>query len=867
MPPSLPLSLPIDPFLPEVTRSLAANPNLVLVAEPGAGKTTRVPPAIIHAGLLSDPHPALVMLQPRRVAARAAAERIAEEQHWTCGQEVGYHVRFERRITSTTRIRVLTEAILSRQLLSDPELSGIGAVLLDEFHERSIHSDLALALLREVQLSFRPDLKILVMSATLDAEPVAAFLGGAPILRVPGRVFPVDTQYQTPRPGTLPEQVATAVDSVLHHPGHILCFLPGAEEIRRTQRLLSNLSADADILPLHGTLPFEDQRRAVAPSPNRRKIILATNIAETSLTIDGVRVVVDSGLSRQTAFDPRRGLESLRLGKISKASAAQRAGRAGRTADGICLRLWSAKQHNELPDFDPPELRRIDLAPTLLTLLTWGVSDLTNFAWFEPPTPEATAQAIRLLQMLGAAQGKDHSLTATPLGQRMANLPLHPRLARLLIDAVDSNRAEEGATLAALLSERDLRLRDRTATFRDRRPTEISSSDLLPRLELLDYATKRNFHPSLEDDGIEPAAARQVARTKQELLSRLPPPSKTKRSDIPQDLLLSAYPDRVCLRRSSDPSAGLMVGNWGGHGGTGGGNGGGIGILLAPESSVRQGNFFLALDVREDDRSTARQATVSLAHAVELADLHHTFPHAFSRRTTCVYDPAKDKVVGRVQTLYYNLVLEESDDARVDDSAAASALADALLPQLDQLIASDESAANLFARIRLAAQHLKSDTPWPSPPWNRFREHLTHHLTGARRLSDFRPAAFLQSLLVWPLDRLLDEHVPTHFTVPTGNRIRIDYTPPPPTPPILPVRLQEMFGATTTPTICQGKVPLLLHLLSPGYKPVQITQDLVSFWKNTYEQVRKDLRARYPKHSWPDNPLTAPPVAKGRSSK
>jgi ATP-dependent helicase HrpB len=869
------LSLPIDAFLPDVVSRLrpptaassATCRNLVLVAEPGAGKTTRVPPALIRAdGLLPADHPAIVMLQPRRVAARAAAERIAEENNWTLGTEVGYHVRFERRLGPSTRIRVLTEAILSRQLLSDPELPGVGCVILDEFHERSIHCDLALALLREVQLSLRPDLIILVMSATLEAGPVSAFLGNAPILRVPGRTFPVTIEHTVPRGISKPLelQLADAVSTKLPEPGHILCFLPGAEEIRRGLREISRLPnlTDADtLLPLHGSLPFDEQRRAVSPlKGGGRKIILATNIAETSLTIDGVRTVIDTGLSRQIAYDPRRGLERLELGRISKASATQRAGRAGRTAPGTCVRLWSAKEHNELPDFDEPELRRIDLAPTLLTLLAWGVRDVEKFAWFEPPAPESVQAAVRLLEMLGAAQRDTDDragLRVTALGRRMSSLPVHPRLARLLVDAEDAGRPDEGALLAAMLSERDFRRRDTSLRHRDRGPRELADSDLTPRLELLDYIQRRNFHPSLEDDeGIDLNLARQILRTRDELKTRSGRRPATNRQSN-RDLILPAYPDRVCLRRTTDPSGstGLMVG--------------GVGVVLDPESAVRHSPLFLALDARQDDRTAARQASISLAHAVTLEDLQATFPESLRRVSSCIYDEAKDKVVGRLQLRYHDLVLEEKDDAKVDDETAAEALAAALLPRLADRLARDDAAQNLLARLTLARTHLASpDHPWPGPDLSVYREELTRSLLGTRRLADFQPADFLRSLLPWPLPQLLDEHVPPTFTVPTGNRIRIDYTPiTTGQNPVLPVRLQELFGQTTTPSICRGKIPLTLHLLSPGYKPVQITQDLVSFWKNTYAQVKKDLKARYPKHAWPEDPLSALPVAKGRAQR
>lgn len=840
--------LPIDPFLTQVIDALRSGRNLVLVAAPGAGKTTRVAPAIAASGVLGDG--AVVMLQPRRVAARAAAERIAEERGWRVGEEVGYQVRFERRIGPRTGVRVLTEAILSRQLLSDPELSGVGCVILDEFHERSIHCDLALALLREVQEAVRPDLRIIVMSATLDAGPVGAFLGpDTAMLQVPGRTYPVAVEHLERRGLPWEDLLERAVvDAVDGSEGHVLAFLPGAEEIRRMERAVRpRLSADIAVLPLHGSLPFEQQRAAIVPS-DRRKVILATNIAETSLTIDGVTTVVDSGLSRQVRFDPKRGLERLELGRISQASATQRAGRAGRTGPGRCVRLWSAKEHQELAAFDPPELRRIDLASTLLTLAAWGVRDVAGFGWFEAPDSAVVERGVRLLRMLGAL---DERGGVTEMGRRMAGLPLHPRLGRLLVGAVDAGELERGAAAAAVLSERDFRLRDRGLRYTERRPAEVAVSDLETRLELLDHARRRSFHASLEDEGIDPVAARQVVRTRDELAERAKQVPRA-RGGTGADYLLSAYPDRVCVRRELEGVSGLMVD--------------GVGVVLAPESGVQRGRLFLALELREDDRQDRRQAEVTLAHAVEEADLERAFPGEVRTVRACAYDDERDKVVGRVQRVYRGLVLETRDDGQVDDSLAAEAIADRLLMQLSERIERDESARQLWARIRLAREYVPAPAgaTWPDDNWASRRELVLSVVMGKRRLAEVDVAEVVRRAVVWPLDRLLEEQVPERWQVPTGNRIRIDYTTRPPT---LAVRLQELFGTTRTPSVCGGRVPLVLHLLSPGYKPVQVTQDLVSFWKNTYEQVRKDLRARYPKHAWPEDPLSAAPVAKGRPSR
>ncbi len=442
--------LPIDSCLPSIIETLHRNPSLVLVAEPGAGKTTRLPPAVMRAGILTPAQPNIVMLQPRRVAARAAAARIAEENDWVLGREVGYHIRFEKKVSPRTRLRILTEGILTRQLLADPFLDGVGMVILDEFHERSLHSDLAVAMLKEMRESVREDLRIVIMSATLDAEKAAGFLGNCPIVRVPGRLFPIDIQYHPCAGHPLIERTADAISEELQTPdGDILVFLPGAEEIRRTARLLSG--ADASVLPLHGSLSAEEQMAALRPA-NNRKVILATNIAETSLTIDGVTVVIDSGFARVAAFDPRRGLDRLELKKISQASAAQRAGRAGRTAPGRCVRLWSQKEQADLKEFELPEVKRVDLCSAVLDLHAWGKPDPRKFDWFDAPPEESLAGAERLLNLLGALrEGK-----LTSIGKKLIRLPVHPRVGRLLIAAAEIGCADQGANLAALLSERTL---------------------------------------------------------------------------------------------------------------------------------------------------------------------------------------------------------------------------------------------------------------------------------------------------------------------------------------------------------------------------------------------------------------------------
>lgn len=844
--------LPIDQSLPDIVQSLRQCPSLVLVAPPGAGKTTRVPPAILRAGLLPAEHPNLLMLQPRRIAARAAAMRIAQENGWTVGREVGYHIRFERAIGPTTRLRVLTEGILTRQLLADPLLEGVGAVLLDEFHERSIHTDLAIALLRQLQ-SARPELLLVVMSATLDARKAAKYLGGCPVIRVEGRMHPVQITYMPREHEPLPHRIATALQQTLNEPGDVLVFLPGMDEICRTMRAIEPLAQQHDllVLPLHGSLSAQEQVAAICPA-DRRKVVLATNIAETSLTIDGVRTVIDSGLARVIEYDPHRSLERLELQRISKASAEQRAGRAGRTAPGQAIRLWSQKQHHALTDFQTPEVMRIDLAATVLAILAWGHGDPHTFPWFEPPPREAIESARRLLEMLGAITDAEPA-RLTSLGERMLSLPVHPRLARLLVEAVRSGMAEEGAAIAAILSEKDFLTLDRPEPMQIRTGGVHSQSDLLVRLDLLRQAESARFAASLRDRQIDPSAARHVCRTRDQLL-RIARRIRCEHrpADRDQTLLklpLLAYPDRVVRRRDSDPSGGAMVG--------------GGGVRLAEESAVRDGELFVALDVRQDQRSDHQESLVRIASTIRPQWLEELFAHCLRREQAVEFDPQRRQVVGVTRLWYRDLLLRQSAGGPVDPRQASTLLADVLRREARGIFEADEAAARLLARVDLLRRHMPEHR-WPALDDAQLAQLLADASQGKRSIDDIRRsslAALLRGLMPYPLDRLLDEHAPDAIQVPSGSRIRLTYSAD--RPPVLAVRLQEVFGWTDTPRVAAGRVRVLLHLLGPNYRPVQITDDLRSFWSTTYFQVRKDLRVRYPRHAWPEDPLTAKPQAKG----
>jgi ATP-dependent helicase HrpB len=853
--------LPIDSALPDILSQLRAHRSLVLIAPPGAGKTTRVPPAMIRGGLLTAEHPSVVLLQPRRIAARASAARIAEENGWRIGEEVGYHIRFERRLGPNTQIRVVTEGILTRQLVRDPFLDGVGAIILDEFHERNLHSDLALAFLREIRETVRQDVMIVVMSATLDPAPLSRYLSECPVVRIEGRSFPVELEYIPPTGRVpLPEQVASAVRSVLRSDSRdILVFLPGAEEIRRCARILEPLAECENllVLPLHGTLRAEEQDRALRPA-SKRKIVLATNVAETSLTIDGIGTVIDSGLARFASHDSVRGLDRLELGRISRSSAAQRAGRAGRTGPGRCVRLWSARDERGMPESDVAEIHRVDLSECLLAIHAWGQTDPSRFQWFDAPPADAIKAAERLLTLLGACASETGQITK--LGKRLFGMPLHPRLGRLLIAAADEACLFEGATLAALLAEKDLALAAASGDHRERTSLAAvsSSSDLFVRMDWLDEAVHKRFSPALRERGIDPAAARRVVaarddlvRTARRLAGTHDAPQRHKEFDEEAllKLVLLAYPDRVTRRRAHDRHAGLMVG--------------GRGIRLDLASVVRDSEFFLSLDPREDRRGGPLEARVRIASAIRVEWLEALFPDAIRRERAVKFDSDKGRVVAVETTWYRDLPIREDPHVRVEPEEAAAALAEELREHAAEFVEADKDATSWLTRVWCLRDWMP-DGIWPEYGPAELGDILAMASAGKRSLDEVRRVPLVplfQGMMPAAQARALDELAPETILVPSGSRHRLTYERG--RPPILAVRLQELFGWTDTPRIAGGRIPVVLHLLGPNFRPVQITDDLRSFWATTYFQVRKDLRARYPKHAWPENPLEARAEAKG----
>jgi ATP-dependent helicase HrpB len=832
----LPLTpLPIDEVLPGLLAALRRGPSAVLVAPTGAGKTTRVPPALLAAGIGGGQ---IVMLEPRRIAARAAARRMAQEGGWTLGEEVGYQVRFERKSGPATKILVVTEGILVQRLQSDPFLEGVGAVIFDEIHERSLATDLSLAMARRVQREVRPDLRLLAMSATVDPGPIAAFLGdegGAPTLESRGRLHPVDILYiERPDDRPLPAQAAAAVRRVLGETaGDVLVFLPGVAEIQRTAEALAGLAAERDlaVLPLYGDLPAERQDEVLRPL-SRRKVVLATNVAETSITIDGVTAVVDSGLVRRLRFDPATGLDRLELGKVSRASADQRAGRAGRQAPGVCLRLWPAYEHPALPERETPEIARVDLAGPALQLLAWGESDLGAFGWFEPPSPESLAAAVQLLRRLGAVDDQG----VTSLGTTMARLPVHPRLGRLLLAGHAAGRTREAALLAALLSERDPFPRG----ARGAGPRRSSRSDLLDRLDALEGFARRD---SDEGERLNAGAARFVLRARDQLadMAKRELGGGARRSEGDEPLLralLAAYPDRVARRREPRSPRGVMMG--------------GRGVRLAEESAVLDAELFLCVELAAGAEALVRQAS-----AVEPGWL------PADRLRTAVeldFDESRERVAAWKRTRYEDLVIAEAEVPPPDAAETARVLAEAAADRLDRALALDDpEVAAFLARVRSLADW-RPELTLPRFTDGEIRDLLPALAAGRKSFAELRRAPLLDALqgaLSHEQREALRREAPERLEVPSGSHVRLTYEPG--KPPVLAARIQELFGLAETPRVAAGRVAVLLHLLAPNGRPQQVTHDLRSFWENTYPQVRKELAGRYPKHSWPLDPWNARP--------
>lgn len=837
------ISLPIDAALPALRHALENRHEAVLEAPPGAGKTTRVPLALLNEPWLAGQ--TIVMLEPRRLAARAAAERLASELGEKVGETVGYRIRLDSKVGPNTRIEVVTEGILTRRLQADPALEGVGLLIFDEFHERSLDADLALALSLNGRELLRddPPLKILLMSATLEGERLSRLLDDAPVISSEGRMYPVDIRWGRPfQPGEFiePRVVDSVLQALADQPGSVLVFLPGQAEIRRVhQRLQESLAERPDILlcPLHGELDLNAQRAAIDPAPQGlRKVVLATNIAETSLTIDGVRVVIDAGLARVPRFDPGSGMTRLDTQRISRASATQRAGRAGRLEPGVCYRLWSEAQHDQLAAHGSAEILQADLAGLALQLGRWGVTP-DQLRWLDQPPAAAFSQAQDLLARLGAFKlGSRDNLSEH--GQAMAELPAHPRIAHLLLRGQDLGLAAMACDVAALLGERDIQ--------------RAGGADLHDRLALISGDSKASRGGQ---GGVQ--RARQLARQYRGLL-RGKAGAAVADPEHPRwlgALLALAYPDRVAQQRR-EGGAEYRLAN-------------GRAALFAEADALMKCPWLVIADL--GSRQGQREERIYLAAEFDPALLDDVLAEQVERVDILDWDEREQVLRAERQTKVGELVLSREPLPGLDDDARAQALLGLVRRKGLNLLSWTPELRQWQARIALLRQlDLEKDghSEWPDLGDEALLASLEHwlqpYLGKVSRLSHFAALdlpSILRNLLPWPLPQRLDEWAPAHLAVPSGSSIRLDYSE---NPPILAVRLQELFGLADTPRIAQGRQQVKLHLLSPARRPVQVTQDLANFWRTTYAEVKKDLKGRYPKHYWPDDPLVAEATARAK---
>jgi ATP-dependent helicase HrpB len=818
---SFDIPLPIDAALDELTGMLARHNAAVLVAPPGAGKTTRVPLALLDAPWLRGRK--IIVLEPRRIAARASAERMAKSLGERAGETVGYRVRFGSKVSHATRIEVVTEGIFTRQIIDDPELTGVAAVLFDEFHERSLDADLGLALARDAQTGLRDDLRILVMSATLDGARIANMLGGAPVIASEGRAFAVETRYLG-RKADMPleRQMADAVAMALRaDPGSVLAFLPGAAEIRRTQTLLGERIHDAaiEIVPLFGALDAAVQDRAIAPAPQgRRKIVLATSIAETSLTIEGVRIVVDSGVARVPRYEPDIGLTRLETVRASRAAVDQRRGRAGRTEPGVCYRLWDEPQTASLAPFTQPEILSADLSSMLLDLAQWGISDPATLAFLDPPPSPALKEARNLLRELGALDGDDR---ITEEGRSLRALALPPRLARMIMESGRLGGGETAADIAAVLTERSLGgdsvdLDVRLDQFRRDRSQRAGSARRLARRWASQAASSPFVLAGQHRGSAEPTTGVMLAL---------------------------AFPDRVARNRGQGS---FVLAN-------------GRGAVVDPTSALARAPYVAVAELA----GTAAQGRILLAAPIALADIDTHFADRIETADEVSFDRGAMALRARRRRTLQAMTLSEAPLALTTSAETARVLADGLIAAGVEQLPWSKPARQWRDRV-MFLRKAEGDA-WPDLSDQALaarREDwlvpILHDKTSVKDLSASELSEALTTLLPWELRARLEQEAPTHFEAPTGTMLAIDYQAE--QGPTIAVRLQELFGLTAHPSIAKGAVPLVLELLSPAHRPVQVTRDLPGFWRGSYAAVRSDLRGRYPRHPWPEDPANAMPT-------
>jgi ATP-dependent helicase HrpB len=814
-------NFPILEIIDEVKNKLSIHNTLVLQAPPGAGKSTILPLEIRNCDWLAGKK--MIMLEPRRLAARSVAQRMASLLDEEVGQTIGYRIRFENKISVSTQIEVVTEGILTRMLQQDNSLEEVGLVIFDEFHERSLHADLALALCREIQQVLREDLKILIMSATLDGEKISNVLGNVPILTSQGRHHPISINYlKEPPDQYIIEQIGKLIRKAFSETeGDILAFLPGAGEILRIQNLLESELPNAMILPLYGDLPFQKQQEAILPDKFlRRKIVLATSIAETSLTIEGIKVVVDSGLSRVPRFDPRTGLTKLETVRVTKDAADQRAGRAGRLGPGTCYRMWTEGSHQHLIPTRVPEILEADLAPMLLELLHWGIKDLGTLSWITPPPAGAVNQAKDLLTQLKAIS--DNRITEK--GIAMLKLPTHPRIAHMLLEAEQEQLLSIAIDIAALLEERDplgkeagVNLHLRLEALRKWRNKEYIKADknILERIERLASSWRRIL--KIKEDNAHVSAS-SIGK----ILSYAYPERIAKKREHESYRLANG---RIAKLPNHDP---LLVESW---------------ITIAHlDSGIGEGKIYIAAPIDSSD-----------------------IQHLMEEKEVLSWDGSKGILIARKEKRIGEIVFQSSPIEKINPEEKIKVLCAAIKKEGKSLLPWTDQVEEWQARV-LSLKQWRANENWPDVTTefliSTVKDWLAPYLNEVRRKEDFQKlelVTILQSTMPWDLQQKVDELAPQKIKVPSGSVLKLEYKKEG-TDPVLSVRLQEMFGLLETPTINEGKTKVLLHLLSPGYKPVQVTQDLKSFWQNTYPEVRKELRIRYPKHHWPEDPWTAEAV-------
>ena len=825
--------VPIEEALPRLCLSLRDHPSAVLAAPPGAGKTTRVPMALAQEPWLGRRK--IMMLEPRRLATRAAARYMAQMLGESVGRTVGYRVRLDTKVGPETRIEIVTDGILTRLLRHDPSLASYGLVIFDEFHERSLQGDLGLALARESQRLFRPDLRLLIMSATLDCSAVSRLLNDAPIIVSEGRSYSVRTSYAVrPITGPIEPAVVSAVRRTLaEESGSILVFLPGMAEIRRVERRLreSPLAAGVEVYPLHGDLPQETQEAAISPAPTgRRKIVLATSIAETSLTIEGIRIVVDAGLMRVPRFSPRTGLTRLETVRVTQDAADQRRGRAGRLESGVCYRLWTEAEHQSLLPRRTAEILEADLASLVLELAEWGAGDASDLTWLDPPPTGALIQARRLLVRLGAF---DESASITAHGRRLVDLTLHPRLAHMILKAMPLGQGGQACDLAALLSERDIL----------QGPAGWRNSDLRIRLEAL-----RGDASLAHGASVNRVLSRHIEQVASQWKRQLGITISQRGAIGPIGLLLAfAYPDRVAQRQAGSDRRYLLAN--------------GRGASFAQEDALAREPYLAVAQV--DDSS--QWPSILLAAPLVLDELLFHEPDLVGTRDFVVWDAASETVLAGRRRQFGELILEDRPLLDPDPAQITAALLSGVKRAGLSRLPWTKELRQWQARVLFARRTDREPARWPDVSDQALLDTLEAWLgpfvQGMRSLHQVRGLNLteaLQSLLSWEQRKHLDRLAPSHLMVPSGSQIRLDYEAG--ERPVLAVKLQEMFGCRDTPLVGGGTVPVIIHLLSPAGRPVQVTQDLASFWASTYGEVKKELRGRYPKHPWPDDPLKAEPT-------